>query len=159
MAFATSLPRGAKTLFILTGMVVGLGTGIGTYTFVYAKGASYMSNEPSVCANCHIMQDHYDAWRLGSHHAVATCNDCHLYGNIVQKYYVKAENGFRHSVAFTTGRFHEPIQITERNHRVVENACRKCHADIVQMIDRNVPEHGDDSLSCVRCHREVGHKE
>jgi hypothetical protein len=29
-----------------------------TYTFVYAKGYSYLTNDPGACANCHIMADH-----------------------------------------------------------------------------------------------------
>ena len=47
----------------------------------------------------------------------------------------KAEHGFFHSLAFTTGNFHEPIQIKARSLRVTENACRKCHQDIVHDID------------------------
>ena len=38
-----------------------------------------------------------------SHHAVATCNDCHTPHNLVGKYVVKARNGFWHSFYFTTG--------------------------------------------------------
>ena len=51
-------------------------------------------------------------------------------GELVGKYATKAINGFNHSVAFTTGGFHEPIQITPRNRAVTEAACRKCHAEI-----------------------------
>ena len=51
------------------------------------------------------------------------------------KYFTKAEHGFFHSLAFTTGEFHEPIQIKERSRRVTENSCRKCHQDIVHDID------------------------
>jgi cytochrome c nitrite reductase small subunit len=54
-----------------------LGTllGSGVYTFVSAHGASYLSNDPAVCVNCHVMREQYDGWLHGSHHAVATCND------------------------------------------------------------------------------------
>ena len=31
--------------------------GLGLYTFVYAKGYSYLSNDPQGCANCHVMQE------------------------------------------------------------------------------------------------------
>jgi len=58
-------------LAVLLGSVIG----IGTYTFIYAKGYSYLTNNPAACANCHVMQAQYEAWWKSSHHSVATCND------------------------------------------------------------------------------------
>ena len=81
------------------------------------------------------MQDHLDGWYKSSHRSVATCNDCHTPAGFVPKYFTKAEHGFFHSLAFTTGDFHDPIQIKERSRRVTENSCRKCHQDIVHDID------------------------
>ena len=140
---------------IVVGVLIGTAAGIGGYTFIYARGASYLTDDPAACANCHVMQDHYDAWRKSSHHAAATCNDCHTPHDFVGKYSTKALNGFHHSLAFTSGRFHEPIQIGERNRSITEAACRRCHADIVQAID-TVHREGE-SLSCLRCHDSVGH--
>jgi cytochrome c nitrite reductase small subunit len=137
-------------------VALGIVTGVGGFTFVYASGASYMTNDPRACANCHVMQAHYDAWEKSSHRAVATCNDCHTPHNIVGKYVTKASNGYHHSLAFTTGRFHEPIQITPGNRSVTEGACRHCHEEIVQMIDRHAPN--GESMSCIRCHSSVGHR-
>ena len=34
----------------------GLAAGLGGYTFVYARGGSYLTNDPAACTNCHIMQ-------------------------------------------------------------------------------------------------------
>lgn len=134
---------------------IGVVAGIGGYTFVYAQGASYLTNNPAACANCHIMQQHFDAWTKSSHRAVAVCNDCHTPPGVLRKYAVKASNGFWHSVAFTTGEFPEPLRIKPRNLRVTEDACRICHDDIVQTIDT---AHRDGrQLSCVRCHWTVGH--
>ena len=62
---------------IAASLAIGLAIGIGAYTFVYAKGGSYLTNDPAACANCHIMDEHYAAWQKSSHHAVAGCNDCH----------------------------------------------------------------------------------
>ncbi|HYP29673.1 MAG TPA: NapC/NirT family cytochrome c [Blastocatellia bacterium] len=62
---------------IVFGVAVGLAAGVGGYTFIYAKGYSYLTNDPAACANCHIMQDHYDGWIKSSHRSVAACNDCH----------------------------------------------------------------------------------
>ena len=96
-------------------VTIGLAVGIGTYTFVYARGASYLTNDPNACANCHVMREQLDGWMASSHRAVAVRNDCHTPHDFVGKYTTKVVNGFWHSVAFTTGRFHEPIQIGTRN--------------------------------------------
>ena len=145
--------RGIEALVI--GTAIGLAVGIGAYTFVYAKGASYLTNDPAACANCHIMREHYDGWTKSSHRAVAVCNDCHTPPGVVAKYATKAMNGFRHSLAFTTGRFPEPLQIAPHNRRITETACRTCHQDIVQAIEAS--HHTGGTLECVRCHGSVGH--
>jgi cytochrome c nitrite reductase small subunit len=74
----------------------------------------------------------------------------------VAKYATKASNGFWHSYFFTTGRFHEPIQITPRNRAATEQACRKCHGELVEAIEA---PHGAEETSCLRCHGSVGHLE
>lgn len=142
-------------LVIVLGAIAGSAAGIGAYTFLYAKGMSYMTNDPSACANCHIMNEQYEAWTKSSHHGAAVCNDCHAPHTFIGKYQTKAINGFNHSWAFTTGRFPEPIQITPRNRAITEAACRYCHQDIVQAIDAN--HSGKNALSCIRCHSSVGH--
>ena len=139
---------------IVIGAALGIIGGIGGYTFIYAKGASYLTNDPAACTNCHVMNEQYEGWTKSSHRSVAVCNDCHTPHGLIPKYTTKALNGFWHSFAFTSGDFHEPIQITTRNHRVTEGACRKCHAEIVHGIQLAAPE---ETLSCVRCHRNVGH--
>ena len=55
---------------VVPATVMGLLIGVGTFTFVYAKGYSYLTNDPSACANCHIMREHYEAWTKASHRAV-----------------------------------------------------------------------------------------
>jgi len=140
---------------------VGLSAGLGAYVFWYARGASYLTDDPTACANCHVMQDHYDAWLKSSHRLVATCNDCHTPHNFLGKYAVKSLNGFRHATAFTTQNFHEPFQISDLNRSVTENACRHCHADIVQQIDFHPGTNPTQAqrLSCISCHASVGHME
>ena len=136
--------------------VFGLAGGLGGFTFVYAHGASYLTDDPRACANCHVMEEQYAGWTKSSHRAVAVCNDCHTPPGFLAKYGTKAINGFNHSFAFTTGRFPEPIRITERNRRVTESACRKCHAAIVDAIDAGPPPEAG-RLACISCHRNVGH--
>jgi cytochrome c nitrite reductase small subunit len=147
--------RGPARLLIALVVAVGAALGIGAYTFVYARGASYFTNDPAACVNCHVMREQYDGWIAGSHRAVAGCNDCHTPPGTIAKYATKALNGFWHSFAFTTGRFHEPIQITARNHGVTESACRHCHADVVQAMDAGRGRTGQ--LTCTGCHASAGH--
>jgi cytochrome c nitrite reductase small subunit len=142
---------------IILGVSIGMAVGLGVYTFVYAKGASYLMNNPASCANCHIMNEQYDGWLKSSHHAVATCNDCHTPASFLGKYATKASNGFWHSFYFTSGSFHEPIQINKRNLEITERACQKCHTEIAQAIAGSHTGGGGDTTSCVRCHRSVGH--
>jgi cytochrome c nitrite reductase small subunit len=141
-------------------LLVGSAAGIGAYTFIYAQGGSYLSNNPEACGNCHIMQDHLSAWNRGSHSAVATCNDCHApHGNVVAKFANKATNGFRHSLGFTTGNFPDPLRITDGNTRVTEAACRHCHEKVTVVIEPDAHAGGGEEggMSCISCHARVGH--
>lgn len=142
-------------LAILVGVLFGLLVGLGGYTFIYARGASYLTDDPAACANCHIMQEQYDGWRRSSHRQVATCNDCHTPHNLIGKYATKATNGFWHSFYFTFGGHPDPIRIGTRNRGVTEGACRDCHAPVVEAIDSH--SRAGDELSCISCHRSVGH--
>jgi cytochrome c nitrite reductase small subunit len=145
----------ARSLPLLIAVALGAFGGIGAFTFGYGEGASYLTNDPQACANCHVMQGHYNSWVNSSHSNVAVCNDCHLPHNFVGKWITKADNGFFHSLAFTTNDFHEPIQIKPRNRRVTQNACLHCHADVAHnMLPADT---GGDMLSCVHCHADVGH--
>ena len=147
-----------RSSVVLLAVLVGLFVGLGMYTFVYAKGYSYLTNDPAACANCHVMRDHYEAWEKASHRAVAVCNDCHTPAGLVPKYVTKARNGFWHSFYFTMGGYPDPLRITDRNFDVTEHACRKCHEEMTASIDAT-QHHGETSMSCVRCHSTVGHLE
>lgn len=134
-------------------IALGILVGLGGFAFVYGDGVAYLRDDPSGCANCHVMQDHYDSWQSSSHRHVAVCNDCHLPPGFVGKWLTKADNGLLHSVAFTTGVFPDPIRIKPRNARRTQQACLSCHRELVHaLVD------GDrESASCVHCHRSVGH--
>ena len=140
-----------RALMILAG-AAGLLVGLSLFTFNYAEGASYLSDDPGACANCHVMNDHLKDWERGPHHSVAVCNDCHAPKDLVSKYLVKGINGFNHSVSFTLGNFHDPFQITDLNVQVAENNCRRCHDGVTHSIDFGITD-----TSCIRCHEGVGH--
>ena len=148
--------RGVALAETLAGLLLGTALGVGTYTFVYAKGASYLSSDPNACANCHVMTEQLDAWSRGSHRAVATCNDCHTPPGFVAKYATKASNGFWHSFAFTTGRYPDPIMIRGLNGRIAEDNCYRCHEN---MVSRMLTSYSRKDVDCARCHGSVGHRE
>ncbi len=152
-----ALPRlGFPVLIITSAIAVGLLAGVGGYTFIYAKGGSYLTNDPAACANCHSMTNEYRGWTVSSHRAVATCNDCHMPDAPLQKVVAKLSNGFWHSFAFTTGRYPEHIRIKPHNRDIAEKNCRRCHSEIVAHIDR--AHSGTDELKCTGCHADVGHR-
>ena len=143
-----------RLLPALTGVAVGALAGLAAFTFVYTRGYSYLLDDPAACANCHVMNAQFEGWLKGSHREVATCNDCHTPHGFVAKYATKALNGWNHSLAFTTGRFPEPIRATSRNRRIAQEACAKCHGPEIESM--GIAAHGE-ALACVRCHGSVGH--
>lgn len=143
-------------LLVAVSVLAGIFVGVGSYTFYYAKGASYLSDDPQACVNCHIMREQYDSWSHSSHKAAATCNSCHTPHDLVGKYLTKAENGFRHSSAFTLMNFEEPIHMRPESRAVVEANCVDCHRALTSSI---AASHDDpkQAVDCLMCHRSVGH--
>jgi len=144
-----------RKLTLAAAVMSGAFAGLGMFTFGYGDGSAYLKNDPAACTNCHVMQPMYDSWVKSSHKDVATCNDCHLAPDPLGKWLVKADNGFFHSLAFTTNDFHEPIQIKPRNRVVTQRACLSCHGDLVDHM--RPAERGGDMLVCATCHSDVGH--
>jgi len=141
---------------LLTAILTGILAGAGGYTFYQARGASYLTNDPNACVNCHIMREHFDGWNKASHHAFATCNDCHVPHDFAGKWLAKASNGYHHSEAFTFQNFHEPIRIRQANAAVLNANCLYCHQEFVrEIIAHRAIE--NEELYCVRCHDSVGH--
>jgi cytochrome c nitrite reductase small subunit len=142
-----------RTLFsvpIVVAALAGAAAGMGGYAFAYAKGTSYLGNDPATCANCHVMSGQYDGWQKASHHGFATCNDCHTPDGAA-KYVTKATNGYHHSMAFTGGGFPDVIRARPESRAIVEAQCRRCHAAMVQAMTAG------GEVSCIRCHDSVGH--
>ncbi len=138
------------SLFLIFGGLFGLAI----FTFSYAEGTSYLSDDPAACVNCHIMRDQFEGRQHASHRQVATCNDCHTPHAPVSKWAVKAIHGWNHSVAFTTGRFEEPIRMKKMSANVVQQNCVDCHAGFVGTLHSSKEAALPD---CASCHDEVGH--
>ncbi|QCD52076.1 MULTISPECIES: cytochrome c nitrite reductase small subunit [unclassified Campylobacter] len=157
---AKKQPYFLATLILVISIGVVLGHGL--YTFVYAKGFSYMSDDPSACKNCHVMNQVFESWERGGHQHVATCNDCHVPHDFIGKWMMKAESGFGHSYAFTAKDNPVPFSANAKSKKVIQNNCIECHGEYAA-TSVNAKAHGGDpniqneSLSCVSCHRQVGH--
>ena len=139
-------------LLVLLAGSVGVLAGVGTFTFGYAKGFSYLSADPRACVNCHVMNEQYSAWLKSGHGHIATCVDCHLPASGLAKWVAKADHGVRHSVAFTLQNFKEPIEITPHDRQIAHANCLRCHGDFVHAVSAS-----GGGLDCMHCHAGAGH--
>ena len=100
-----------------------------------SRAASYLSDEPEVCINCHVMNSAYATWRLGSHGRVAACVDCHLpHQNPVAKLAFKGMDGLRHSYVFTFRLEPQVLELSRGAIPVIQENCLRCHHDQLQMV-------------------------
>ena len=144
---------------LLAAVMAGVFVGSVLFAFDYGKGASYLSNDPAACANCHIMGPQFVSWERASHRNVAVCNDCHLPQHGLAKWISKAENGFRHSAAFTLQNFAEPIVMTAGNRKTLQRNCVECHEGLTHTMADASGRPLVESVDCVHCHRDAGHGE
>jgi cytochrome c nitrite reductase small subunit len=100
------------------------------------------------------MGPQYDAWLKSGHRHTAVCVECHLPDRGLAKWVAKADQGFRHSLAFTLQNFKEPIEITPRDRRIVRANCVRCHADFVHAVTGSPARR---ELDCLHCHAAAGH--
>ncbi|MCS6984560.1 MAG: NapC/NirT family cytochrome c [Leptospiraceae bacterium] len=124
-------------------------SGMGVFLLWQSKALSYLSDNPAACANCHVMEIHYQRYLSTAHSRYATCNDCHTPPSSIRKILTKIKNGISHSYAFTTGNYREPLLITHFNQRVVEENCYVCHQNL--FFSHPI------SQSCLLCHKSLGH--
>lgn len=148
-----------RALPVALAVLVGVLLGASVLTAWYAEAASYLSDDPEACVNCHVMREQFDGWVKGPHQDAATCNDCHTPHGFVRKWYGKARNGYHHSRAFTLQDFPDPIRLTEYNAEVLQENCVDCHRDVVDGVlgTARPPADHPEQPDCVRCHRGVGH--
>jgi len=145
-------------VILLSGMLAGLFFYLGHISRV----ASYLSDDPSTCMNCHIMAPQYATWSHSAHREKTNCNDCHVpHNNVVNKYFFKAKDGIRHATIFTLRREPQVIFIKEAGKKVVQENCIRCHEELLS--DQKVNNYTMDYLHfrtgrlCWECHRETPH--
>ncbi len=147
-------------LQVLAWVSVGILLGLAAYTFRYAEGPSYFSDDPKVCLNCHVMRDNHHSWQGGPHHAVAACNDCHVPHSFPAKWLAKAEHGWNHSVKFTLQNYETPIRIRPANLDRLQANCIRCHGEQIDRMEGHpvkAEEVRGGGIRCTDCHSGVGH--
>lgn len=143
-------------------LIAGAFFGLGFYILKLSNAASYLSDDPKACMNCHVMTPQYLTWNKSSHREVASCNDCHVpQDNVFNQYYFKAMDGLYHSAVFTMRAEPEVIVAREASAEVIQNNCIRCHDSrivdpklMATVADHDV--HRTDR-TCWECHREVPH--
>ncbi|GFN22870.1 MAG: NapC/NirT family cytochrome c [Thermoanaerobacteraceae bacterium] len=99
------------------------------------------TDRPEYCLSCHVMEDSYESWFHSSHREWATCRDCHVpHQNLVAKLAGKAADGMRDLYMFYTNQIPDPILLSNRGSRIVQENCLRCHGTImanVNMENRN----------------------
>jgi len=161
-AIITSIfPSRKQQLFAIT--LVGIICGLGGYTMYAARFASYLSDDPSTCVNCHIMAPYYASWSHSSHSRNTTCNDCHVpHENTVRKWFFKGMDGTRHASVFMMKKEPQVIQAIDKSATVIMNNCIRCHKQLntefvkTGRINFMMAKAGEGK-ACWDCHREVPH--
>ena len=115
-------------VMVLLGAIVGLGI----YIAKLANVASYLTDDPRACINCHVMTPQYITWNHSSHREVASCNDCHVpHDNVFKQYAFKAKDGLYHATIYTLRAEPEAIVMHAAGQEAVQNNCIRCHVDQV----------------------------
>ena len=145
-------------------VVILLGTlvGLGCLVVYISNAASYLSDRPGACINCHVMASEYATWQRGSHGRVAVCNDCHVpHDNFLKKYAFKAKDGLRHATVFTLRMEPQVITLNTAAIAVVQENCVRCHVNLVENVTASQVSggnaHSGGGQLCWACHRETPH--
>lgn len=132
--------------------LVGVAVGLAIVIAQISNAASYASDSPAACINCHVMTDAYVSWQRGSHGHVAVCTDCHVpHANPVAKLGFKGADGLKHSAVFTMRTEPQVLRLSETARPVVQANCLRCHASQMGMVRLAGPE----ERTCWDCHHNI----
>lgn len=136
--------------------------GLFAYVVKASNMVSYLSSDPKVCINCHVMNTHYATWQHSSHRGRATCVQCHLpQHSLLAKMLAKGRDGFKHSAAMTFGTYEHNIRASEDALDRIQANCTGCHREMVSQLMSNSElyqgANGRIDRRCWACHRDVPH--
>ncbi len=147
------LTEGPLRLFLAVSM--GLLFGLLLLALRTSNAASYLSDDPKGCINCHIMAPYYAGWEHSRHRLVANCNDCHVpHDGLFRKFYFKAMDGLRHATVFTLRMEPQVLHLNEAAISVVQRNCVRCHEHQVMNTSMGADL---DGRMCWDCHRTTPH--
>ena len=130
-------------------ILAGCAGGLALFVARISNAASYLSDAPQTCMNCHVMTDAYVSWHRGSHGKAAICNDCHVpHINPVAKYAFKASDGLKHSYVFTFRLEPQVIDLSKAAKSVVQDNCIRCHSQSMEMVKLS----DSSQRKCWDCH-------
>ncbi|MDR1045785.1 MAG: cytochrome c nitrite reductase small subunit [Candidatus Adiutrix sp.] len=146
------------SIFALAGLIAGLGS----YAIYVSRAYSYLSEDPAVCVNCHVMAPYYQAWSKSSHALWTTCNDCHVpQDNLVSAYTFKAVDGLYHAAVFTVDGQPQVIRAREGSSAVILENCLRCHSPLVTEFTKMNVAYDQvlkgEGRACWDCHSQVPH--
>ncbi len=138
-------------------IISGVLTGLIFFALYIGNAASYLSDKPETCINCHVMYPQYASWRQSAHGKSVTCNDCHVpQDNFFRAYFFKAMDGTRHSTLFTLRMEEQVIKIKSAGINVVQENCKRCHSHLIDHTFLKT-EQSDEEKKCWSCHQETPH--
>ncbi len=136
--------------------LLGITAGLGLFVLHISRAVSYLGDDSETCMNCHVMATEYVSWQHSSHARVASCHDCHVpHTSLAAEYTFAAKDGLWHATVFTMRWEPQAIRLSAGAVPVVEDNCRRCHAQVIADVAPAVHQQGD--LRCWQCHREVPH--
>ena len=145
----SGLPRRWQTAVCVS---IGVAAGMAIVVARAANAASYLSDAPETCVNCHVMTDAYATWQRGSHRHVAQCVDCHVpHDNVLNKMAFKGMDGMKHSAVYTIKAEPQVLRLSAGAVPVVQNNCIRCHRGQVEMIRVA----GSAERKCWDCHNNI----
>jgi cytochrome c nitrite reductase small subunit len=156
ISFFTPPPQWRLPVIILLGAF----SGLAFYLLKISNATSYLSDDPGVCINCHIMTPQFSTWAHSAHRSITDCNACHVpHDNFIRKYYFKANDGLRHATIFTLRNEAQSIYIREPGRRVVQENCLRCHGSLFSDGPGRPYEAmaGFSDRHCLDCHRYTPH--
>jgi cytochrome c nitrite reductase small subunit len=153
--------KGYKWVWLMFGLA-GVIVGLWLYTVYISRAWSYLSDEPAVCVNCHIMGPSYQSWSRSSHAVWASCNDCHVpQDNVINHYAFKAVDGLYHAAVFTVRGEPQVIRPRDASRGVILQNCLRCHTPLVtEFVKMNVDYRQvlkGEAKACWDCHTQVPH--
>lgn len=141
-------------------MLLGAFTGLFFFLLKISNATSYLSDDPRVCINCHIMTPQFATWSHSSHRSITDCNECHVpHDSFIRKYYFKASDGLRHATIFTLRKEPQAIYILKAGKKVVQENCLRCHESLFSDGPGMPLEAmaGRRDRQCLECHRYTPH--